>query len=437
MHHRNLVLSAVALCSAACVTHVVPVRTTPATARVVSVGSGGDTVVLGTGAASIIVKDLPIPIAVVADGYVPVRATISKTNPNGQVVMIPLKTRVVQLTVLPFGATLSVNKIPRSPASGPLFIDEGKQVHIEASMPGFKSIERDYFNLPDKELSPVRETLELVDRVVMVNANDEAASIYADGKLVGQSGHGEVVIGKNACVNVRVDIAGFVPASRQFCQREGVAPPRPVETFVLKERLSHVTAVPATADIMVDSRRVAAGEYPVTIREDDCVQVEISAASYIPDKRQLCNRRNIAPPPADLAIRLEADDSWPLTYQSDQANKDFTVEVGVKRDPDLAWKTLSQVVTTYFDVLETTDKSTGYMRTGWNIRRTPRWTYRTRIIVKLADSNPLKYTVKLVSEQAYGEVKLQDDELFQPRDRILLQYKDLINEVQTRLRQSP
>jgi hypothetical protein len=351
--------------------------------------------------------------------------------------MIPLKTRVVQLTVLPFGATLSVNKMPRATASGPVLIDEGKQVHVEASMPGFKSIERDYFNLPDKELSPIRETLELTDRVAMVNANDENASIFADGKLVGQAGHAEVVIPKGACVNVRVEVSGFVPVPRQFCHREGVEPPRPVESFVFKERLTRVTVVPATADIMVDGRRVASGEYAVTVREEDCVQVLVTAPSFIPDKRVLCHRRNTAPPPAELPIRLEADDSWGLTYQSDQANKDFTIEVGAKRDPDDAWKTLSQVVTTYFDVLETTDKSTGYMRTGWNIRRTPRWTYRTRLIVKLADSSPLKYTVKVVSEQAYGDVKIQDDEQFQPRDRILLQYKDLINEVQTRLRQSP
>jgi hypothetical protein len=437
MLERRMLLGAAALALTACSPHVVPVRTMPATARIVTVGANSDTTVLGTGSASITVKEFPIPIAVVADGYVPARTTVGKTNPSGQLLMIPLKTRVVQLTVLPFGATLSVNNTPRSPANGPLIVEEGKQVHIEASMPGYKSIARDYFNLPDKELPPVRETLELTDRTVMVNVNDEGASIFSDGKLVGQNGHGEVIIPKNSCVSVRVELAGFVPGTRQLCQRDGIAPPRAVEQFVLKDRQARITTVPANADIMVDGRRVGAGDYSVQVREDDCVHVEVTAAAFIPDRRQLCNRRNIAPPAAELPIRLDADDSWALTYQSDQANKDFTVEVGAKRDPDLAWKTLSQVVTTYFDVLETTDKSTGYMRTGWNIRRTTRWTYRTRLIVKLADSNPLKYTVKLVSEQAYGDVKIQDDEQFVPRDRILLQYKDLVNEVQSRLKTSP
>lgn len=431
--HPSLALLALAV--AACSTPMVTVKTTPTTARIVTLKTPDDTVVLGTGSATIEVKgDAPIPVVVVADGWMPVRVNVTKANATGTALNVPLKTRVVQLTVLPFGAALKVNEMQRSPASGPLLIDQGKQVHVEATLAGFRSIVRDYFNLPDKELPPVRETLELTERAVLVSANSESASIYADGKLVGTSGRGEVIIPKNTCITVRAELVGFVPATKQLCQRDGMAPPNLDERLVLVERLSKVIAAPPSAEIYLEGRKVAVGEYSVSIRPDDCVQIRVTAPAFIPKTQSLCNKRNFDPPKPEETLRLDPDDSWQLTYQSDQANKDFTVEVGLKRDPDEVWRTLSQVVTSQFDVLETTDKNTGYLRTGWNVRRTPNWTYRTRMIVKLANSSPLKYTVKLVSEQAFGDVRIQDDERFEPRDRILLQYKDLINEIQSRLR---
>jgi hypothetical protein len=411
------------------------ITTTPATARIVSLRTQDDTVVLGTGTATFPLKgDAPVPIVVIAEGYVPVRVNVTKENTNGTPMKVPLKTRVVQLTVLPFGAGLKVNESPRTPASGPVLIDQGKQVHVEATLAGFKSVVRDYFNLPDKELPPIRETLELTERAVIVSANSESASIYADGKLVGTNGRGEVLIPKGTCITVRAELPGFVPSTKQLCQRDGMAPPGLDERLTLVDRLSKVTVSPPSADIYLEGRKVGVGEYSVSIRQDDCVQLRVVAPAFIPKTQALCNKRNYDPPKAEETLRLEPDDSWQLTYQSDQANKDFTIEVGLKRNADDVWKTLTQVITSQFDVLETTDKATGYLRTGWNVRRTPNWTYRTRMIVKLADSNPLKYTVKLVSEQAFGDVRIQDDEKFEPRDRILLQYKDLINEIQSRLR---
>ena len=424
----------IVLALAACSTPIVSVRTTPTTARIVTLKSADDTVVLGTGSATIEVKgDAPIPVIVVADGYQPVRVNVTAAN-AGTPLVIPLKTRVVYLTVLPFGAVLKVNEMQRSPASGPLAVEQGKQVHVEATLAGFKSILRDYFNLPDKELPPIRETLELTERAVIVSANSESASIFVDGKLVGTNGRGEVVIPKNSCVTVRAELPGFVPTAKQLCQRDGMAQAGLDERLTLSDRLSKVVVAPPSAEIYLEGRKVAVGEYSVSIRQDDCVQIRVTAPAFIPKTQALCNKRNYDPPKPEETLRLDPDDSWQLTYQSDQANKDFTVEVGTKRNPDEVWRTLSQVVTSQFDVVETTDKNTGYLRTGWNVRRTPNWTYRTRLIVKLADSNPLKYTVKLVSEQAFGDVRIQDDEKFEPRDRILLQYKDLINEIQSRLR---
>ncbi len=60
---------------------------------------------------------------------------------------------------------------------------------------------------------------------------------------------------------------------------------------------------------------------------------------------------------------------------------------------------------------------------------------RTRVIVKLGDTEPLKYIVKISSEHSDEPgVTVKDAEKFGEWDRLLNTYKDIINELQARLR---
>ena len=129
------------------------------------------------------------------------------------------------------------------------------------------------------------------------------------------------------------------------------------------------------------------------------------------------------------------DEAFEASEKSDQANVNFTIEVNAAKTPDDAWKLISQIVLGKFDVLEITDKDTGYMRTSWVVTNFSDNTVRTRVIVKLGDTAPLKYVVKLVSEQS-GEPRtsVKDDEKFGEWDRLLKGYKDIITEMQARLR---
>jgi hypothetical protein len=55
--------------------------------------------------------------------------------------------------------------------------------------------------------------------------------------------------------------------------------------------------------------------------------------------------------------------------------------------------------------------------------------------VKLGDTSPLKYIVKIASEQSgFAKTSVKDDDAFEEWDRILNSYKDIINELQARLR---
>jgi len=99
-----------------------------------------------------------------------------------------------------------------------------------------------------------------------------------------------------------------------------------------------------------------------------------------------------------------------------------------------AWRLISQIITSYFDVIEVTDRETGYLRTAWVVQTFKQNTIRTRVIVKLGSSDPLTYKVKLVSEESGQPMtSVKSDELFKEYDRVLRKYKEIINEIETRL----
>lgn len=87
------------------------------------------------------------------------------------------------------------------------------------------------------------------------------------------------------------------------------------------------------------------------------------------------------------------------------------------------------------DVVEVTDKETGYLRTAWQLQAFKQNTIRTRIIVKQSSENPLAFKIKVVSEESRRpRTSAKSDELYRDWDRVLRKYKDVITEVQSRLR---
>jgi hypothetical protein len=157
-------------------------------------------------------------------------------------------------------------------------------------------------------------------------------------------------------------------------------------------------------------------------------------------------------PPIDEHIALKPDESFStsVSVQTDQANNNIAVEVREDRDEATAWKLLSAIVLGYFDVLENSDRDTGYLRTAWQPKYFAEGTVliRTRMIVKRSSLNPLRYTVKIESERAdwapgagaslapgaAPRLSVKDDEKFTPWERLLSTYKDLISEIQARMR---
>jgi hypothetical protein len=186
------------------------------------------------------------------------------------------------------------------------------------------------------------------------------------------------------------------------------------------------------AKIFVDGKLMGTGQIQIIVPAYACVIVKVEKPSFLTGVIEFCNKPDFTPPPKTYYMQLEKDDSYDATEATDIANID--IEIKTKKSEVDAWKLLSQIITSYFDVIEVTDRETGYLRTSWVAQTFKQRTIRTRMIVKLGSTDPLTYKIKLVSEQAgAAQTSVKNDELFKEWDRVLRKYKEVIHEIQTRL----
>ncbi len=186
------------------------------------------------------------------------------------------------------------------------------------------------------------------------------------------------------------------------------------------------------AKIYLDGKLMGSGQLDVVVLSNSCVNIKIEKVGFLTEFITFCYKPNYAPPPKTYYVDMKKDDAYDATEATDMANID--IEIKTNKPETEAWRLMSQIITSYFDVIEVTDRETGYLRTAWVVQTFKQNTIRTRIIVKLGNSNPLAYKVKLVSEQSgQPQTSVKSDELFKEYDRVLRKYKEIINEIDTRL----
>ena len=188
------------------------------------------------------------------------------------------------------------------------------------------------------------------------------------------------------------------------------------------------------AEIFINGKLVGKGSTVVTVPSDDCVTVIVRKVGYLQEKIEFCNKKKMTKPPKTYYIEMQRDDAYDASVQTDIANVDIEVKVD-NMDKDQAWKLINQIVLTYIDVIEMTDKETGYLRTAWQLKTFRQSTVRSRIIVKEASTDPLVFKVKLVSEASnLPMVSVKSDELFKEWDRVLRSFSNVIPEFQARVK---
>ncbi|PHR73575.1 MAG: hypothetical protein COA67_02260 [Lutibacter sp.] len=205
------------------------------------------------------------------------------------------------------------------------------------------------------------------------------------------------------------------------------------ESSLLGKKKIKLSCSEIDAEIFIDGKLMGSGEVEVVVLNKSCVTVRIKKVGFLIQKIVFCNKKSASKPPKTYYVELAKDDAYNSSISTDMANID--VEIETSKDEKAAWKLLSQIVTNSFDVIEITDRETGYLRTSWTLKSFKQSTIRTRIIVRQSSTEPLKYKVKLISEVAENAgVSVKKDELYSDWDRILRKYKDIISELLTRLK---
>lgn len=190
----------------------------------------------------------------------------------------------------------------------------------------------------------------------------------------------------------------------------------------------------ADAEIFLNGKMIGKGSTLITVPKEDCVTVIAKKVGFLTERIEFCNKRGMTSPPKTYYIEMKRDDAYDASIQTDIANIDIEMKVE-SMDKDRAWKLINQIVLNYIDVIEMTDKETGYLRTSWSLKTFRQNSVRTRIIVKESNTDPLIFKVKLVSEASgIPMVSVKSDELFKEWDRVLRSYSDVISEFQARVK---
>ncbi|AGA76323.1 hypothetical protein [Echinicola vietnamensis] len=193
-----------------------------------------------------------------------------------------------------------------------------------------------------------------------------------------------------------------------------------------------ISASEPDANIYVDGQLAGTGSVELKIEKRTCINVRVEKVGFVVEERTLCDQKNQPKPNKREYIKLAVDEAYTASSSSDIANVDISLKPS--KDELEAWQLVSRIVTSYFDVIETTDRETGYLRTAWVAQNFNGSVVRSRCIVKLGNTSPLEYKVKLVSEYVNAPgVSVKTDEAFREWDRILRKYEGLIPEMQSRV----
>jgi hypothetical protein len=261
---------------------------------------------------------------------------------------------------------------------------------------------------------------------ITITCSEPDASIIVNRTEIGK-GIAEIKVAKDASVTVKVQKTGYVSLEKTFFNTKD----QPASyNFEMERDVLKITCSEADASIFANGTEIGKGNAEITLPADGAITVKVMKIGFATEERVFYKSQN---PPKTYHFILFKDDSYDASSSSDIANVD--VDIKTSKAETEAWRLLSQIITSYFDVIEVSDKETGYLRTSWELQQFNYNTIRTRIIVKLGNSNPIEYKVKLVSECSDKPgTSVKSDELFKQWDRVLRKYENIIPEIQSRLK---
>lgn len=275
---------------------------------------------------------------------------------------------------------------------------------------------------------------------INVTTSPASAKIYVDGRLRG-TGNYTVGVPRKSCVTIEVKEEGYMSEVRTYCDKRGYEEPPKADYIQLKQDEAllpasiAVTSTPQTAKIYVNGVVMGSGNTQVSVPYGECVTVEVKEDGYIPEIRDYCKKKGLGAPPKSDYFKLQVDESYTSTIQSDIANKELVLNVKPERTKEEAWKIIVSTILGKFDVLEMNDEKSGYLRTSWVGKIFKANTVRMRVIIKLSTDEPLSYKIKFISEYSgRSGTPFSADEQFGAFERILKTYDGFLDELTTKLK---
>ena len=135
-----------------------------------------------------------------------------------------------------------------------------------------------------------------------------------------------------------------------------------LEVFARDKKVRFSTSEP-DAKIWVEGKMLGTGQVDVTVPAYACITISVEKTGFLKGIIEICNKPGFTPPPKIYQYKMEKDDAYESSEATDVANVD--IELKVKKNQDEAWRLLTQIITSYVDAIEITDKETGYLRTAW------------------------------------------------------------------------
>ena len=431
--------------------------TIPADAEIYEIANNGFALKKGIG--SIILrldKDKSVTMEVRKTGFVPEKKTFIREKNGQPTVTIELTQRAVQINASPADAMIWINnaEIGRSPQT--ISIVKGVSTTIDIKKPGFVTQSKTLYNKQGEEVPDITYLFKLEDRIVSIKVEPQDANILVDGKKKAE-GSTFIIIPKDKCVVVKVEKQSYISNEVTYCNKELENAPPLTDLIKLKDRSIQINAMPEDARIIIDGKEVAKGSYNMKLNAGKCSEMLVLKSGFVGYKSTLCNQTDATAPEGNYAIQLKEDEAYLQSEQSSIANKNFNLVIENSIiTPQEAWKKLVSIIQSYFDEIETVDYSTSYLKTNWvgktfNVGSEFKSMIRTRVIITYGgEAN--KYNIKILSEITKPEsncarnandynsssksssLTAMNDECFEPVDRILRKYSDLISEIQRRFK---
>ena len=193
-----------------------------------------------------------------------------------------------------------------------------------------------------------------------------------------------------------------------------------------------IFVTPDNAKIFYNGHEVGSGTYQIKFKKnDDFAVLKFEAPGYITQKVKVF-RSN---PNKTLSFTLSKDEAMANSIGGedgvDVANKFFLVQAKEGLSENDVWKRIVNIAINKFENVEVMDKDAGWVKTAWIYDNFTNQSVRTRLEIRYqySGSDQLTYKVKLYSEIAEGSTKKDED--FQPYDRVLRKYNDIVTELQT------